>query len=524
MAAAALSVCSQRLLPIAWADRAVFVSVADQLLAGQRLYVDVADNKDPLFYAAVALQRRFGLMGEGLAEAALVAVSTLAALAIARTLASPVPSRGQARGRGGSGEEQAARCWPGWGLLAAIPLLTTGAFWLPGYTHLPGTSLAMVAVALAVDGRLAAAGVGLGLLLFTKLILAPVALVAVLVVAVAGPGPRPSRAPREPAQRLGRLGLGGGVSAALVLLGLALRGELVGYGHTQLANLRYASAFGSPGGGLRALFADPALAVAMLLLPGALLALAATLAGQRRRQPAIAALLIASLASLGFAILMLARTGLWPHHLQLLAFPQALALVTLAICLPPLGARGGALAGLGLVALAVVLSGTSDLRHYSGSPEATATRVGALVQPSPESQAFHAVLPTGAPYARLGGNTHSLPTGARHDWLVCPAFHQYPFTPPETLTQTLHCVGTAPTVIVDRSFAPLDAPPPWWPPGAGDPALLPRWNTFVARGERLLARRFVCQTLDEIRICRRLTPPDTAPAAPPRWPAPRRAP
>jgi hypothetical protein len=97
---AALNVFSLRLLPIAWADRAVFVSVADQLLAGRRLVAEVADNKDPLFYAAVALQRRFGVLGEGVFEAALVAVSTLAALAIARTLASPVPSRGQARGRG----------------------------------------------------------------------------------------------------------------------------------------------------------------------------------------------------------------------------------------------------------------------------------------------------------------------------------------------------------------------------------------------------------------------------------------
>ena len=58
-----------RLIPSMSSDRGIFVSVAERLLAGDRLYAQVFDNKEPLFYYLVAAQRALGPVGEGLAEA-----------------------------------------------------------------------------------------------------------------------------------------------------------------------------------------------------------------------------------------------------------------------------------------------------------------------------------------------------------------------------------------------------------------------------------------------------------------------
>jgi hypothetical protein len=48
---------SARLVPTMDADRGIFVSIGERLLAGDRLYSGAYDNKDPLFYYLVAAQR-----------------------------------------------------------------------------------------------------------------------------------------------------------------------------------------------------------------------------------------------------------------------------------------------------------------------------------------------------------------------------------------------------------------------------------------------------------------------------------
>ena len=40
-------------------DRGIFVSIAERLLAGDKLYVDVWENKDPIFYYMISLGRVF---------------------------------------------------------------------------------------------------------------------------------------------------------------------------------------------------------------------------------------------------------------------------------------------------------------------------------------------------------------------------------------------------------------------------------------------------------------------------------
>ena len=53
-----VAVTLPRMVPSTYGDHGTFVSVAERIvLAGDRLYVDVSDNKDPFFYAVVAVGR-----------------------------------------------------------------------------------------------------------------------------------------------------------------------------------------------------------------------------------------------------------------------------------------------------------------------------------------------------------------------------------------------------------------------------------------------------------------------------------
>jgi hypothetical protein len=67
-----------RIVPFRLSDRGIFISVGARLLAGDRLYIDVYDNKDPLFYYFVAGQLEFGPWAQVASEALLIAIAALA--------------------------------------------------------------------------------------------------------------------------------------------------------------------------------------------------------------------------------------------------------------------------------------------------------------------------------------------------------------------------------------------------------------------------------------------------------------
>ena len=118
-----------RLIPDPLSDRAVFVSVAECLLSGHQLYVDIYDNKDPLFFYAVSMQRLLGAAGEYLFELVMVIIAAVSAYDISRIV----------------DHTGTKRKIP---LLIAVPLLVTGFFWSPGMTHLPATAFSLLACAL----------------------------------------------------------------------------------------------------------------------------------------------------------------------------------------------------------------------------------------------------------------------------------------------------------------------------------------------------------------------------------------
>ena len=82
-----------RLVPLTVGDREIFVSVGERLVAGDVLYAGVFDNKDPLFYYLVALERAAGPLAEYLAELAFVLIAIASIFAIGLRLRPRRPAR-----------------------------------------------------------------------------------------------------------------------------------------------------------------------------------------------------------------------------------------------------------------------------------------------------------------------------------------------------------------------------------------------------------------------------------------------
>lgn len=85
--------------------------------------------KDPLFFYAVSIQRFIGAAGEYLFELAIVIIAAVSAYDILQIVDNTYTKRKAI-------------------LLIAVPLLVTGSFWEPGYTHLPATALSLLACSL----------------------------------------------------------------------------------------------------------------------------------------------------------------------------------------------------------------------------------------------------------------------------------------------------------------------------------------------------------------------------------------
>lgn len=173
-------------------------SVAERMAAGDRLYVDVWDNKDPVFYYLMAAGRVVTPLADYALEIGWLVVVAVAVYALARDVVdSALPAV----------------------VAAATGLLAvTGGAYIAGYTYLPGTALVLVAAALSARGRLGLLGSVLAVLVFAKPMMAPLAVVAVAAWWI---GARR----RDLGRGLGRVALGFAPVAAGFLALLAARGE-----------------------------------------------------------------------------------------------------------------------------------------------------------------------------------------------------------------------------------------------------------------------------------------------------------
>lgn len=452
-----------RLVTGAFGDHGTFISVADRLRAGDRLYADVWDNKDPLFYYLLALARSVTEYGDILLEVGWLVVAAAASASIARHAA----------------VNRTRAVVAGWVL---APIVLTGTTYVSGMTHLPGTAVVLSVLALVLRGNWVAAGALLGALVFLKLLAAPVAVAAILVVLLR----------RRSWVQAVRLSVSAMTTLAGVVLVMALRGELTAYVDTQLGNVGYSqgdlldSEWGPVAAHLLSAAPEDSRTAALTTVASIVVViLLASLAGRRRGDAPVAALAAAMLAA---ALAILAVTALWPHHVQLLYLPGVLGLVAVMAAIPD-GWLSHVRVLAAVVLAAYLVGGAPHPYWYLSAARGLAAHVASLEGASPEAREVAASGSAGN-YARLGANDTNAHARGLQSWdLTCRRFHQYPFDPPSALDEVLTCLPKADAVIVGGGFR-IEA---------GKTA----WNLFVTRARAVLSEGYTCEPTSFGEICAR---------------------
>lgn len=454
-----------RLVPDLSHDQSIFISVAARLLAGDRLYVDVYDNKEPLFYYLATGELALGRWSQVATQALLVAAAAFSAYLIATKLASR------------------------WTALAvsfiAVPIVLTGEFYVPGYSELPGIALTLAAVAASACRRPMLAGMFIGILTFTKLIDVPVALVGV------GCFCRADRRIRD----LLTIVLGALAAAALVVIVLFVRGELAPFVQTIKLNIAYSQGnlIGPEKGPISLVTHLKRLGGWTLLgqiVPTLLAAVVALIAlswrpAENRNRMAICA---AGVATLAGSLAVLSVTGLWPQHRQLVYIPTILVLLSLTPILDVAAAVGRLRTLAAILLIGLAMAGTQALSAYVDAIHSFRRSYAELNAQSPEARRLLAIGSAGA-YARFGQYDDRGGAVGLGNWkLACPRFHQYPFETADVLAKVFACASTAPVLIVAESLTPQSD----WP----------AWNAFVADVEHLV-QDYSCDADSGLRICTR---------------------
>lgn len=453
VAAGVLLVIFPRTVPNATGDRSVFLAVAERLLQGDRLYADVWDNKDPLFFWSLSLERLvWPEQWDVLGEIAWIGLACLGVWHWSRAL----------------GSDQLP-AW--WAACVAAPLIITGDSYIAGMTSLPGTALGILALGLAARERWTAAGTVGALLCFTKMVVAPIALVGALLVIQ------------------GRWRKARGFFSAAVLVGLTILAALAATGSLgpwitiQGKNSAYANGMISHGflpGVAAQLAADgaPAWVIHLTLALTATTMTIITTTGllaiwARHRNPLGSRVLLWMTVA---TVLVASLTTIWPHHRQIFYLPALVAL-GVATALVPAGNRRILAATM---AAATVLSGFNPQLLVHDRYEFRGRLAVAASQPA-EGRALASLGPTGT-FARVGGPRRADFRGAEGWHLACPQFHHYPFTPPADLDATVACLPSADVIIVASNIAI-------------SPRNNPVWNKFSTDVGALLSRDYTCSPL-----------------------------
>ena len=445
-----------RAIPLRNGDRGVFVSMAERLAAGDVLYVDVWDNKEPLFFLTLSLGRLLSPGMDVAIEMAWLIVSGVSALFIARAVGAR-PLLAAAAG------------------FIATPLIITGATYSAGFSHLPATSVFLALAALTISRRWLLAGTLLPVLGLYKIITVPMAL-SVLIVALVALGGR---------RELLRSIVGVLISSAALLTLLALRGELIGFLKLVWSNIGYSQQQISDA------YQVPIWShLEPVMVPGAVITVTATALTILlvRCSPAstLRTLKLMTGWSLLAALAITAVTGLWSHHAQLFFGPAVLAAVLLIGALQQ-GEWAWPSSLIAVLLAAIVLSGGLSLRTAVDSGLSAPTRWSDLFRIS-EAAADIREFSSDVSYMRLGSNTEdSHAYGLREYEFACYQFVQYYYDIPATLEYIPTCLPEADIVIVDDSLKERS--------GANT------WNAFVRESERVLAESFTCEQTSYGRLC-----------------------
>nr|NLI49996.1 hypothetical protein [Propionibacterium sp.] len=433
-------------IPSVREDHGIFASVAERLVAGDLLYSGVWDNKEPIFYYALALGRLVDPAFDLMVELVWIALAGWAVHAIVRW----------------RGATQRAALLVGAGL---TPLLLTGGVTVAGYSHLPGTAVTLAATACLLRGKPMAGGFLMASSLFVKILALPVAgLIGLTVLLV-----------RRDLRGFWRWCLGALLAVVTFSAVLAARGELLPW----FVALYWNVAHTGTGGGVLSKLARTFMGPSTWSVPVVLTLLVVWNTRFRREREGDRALGWGTLAGGIGGVVIVALTGLWTHHTQILLIGGALALALAA----PLQPTARSVAAM---LVATILLGGVSLGKLQDAASSPWTRLNDLRTVQPLSAEL-ATRDGVSSYARVGSNDdrgHAL--GLRNLSLACPAFQQYDFDPPEWLDGIAACLPTADAILVAPSVVHQ----------AGEPD----WNSYVDRVDAIL-RSYRCEEYATGRLC-----------------------
>lgn len=457
--------------PRVWGDSGIWLSVAARMLEGDRLYADVVDNKDPLFFYTYA-----GALWVGGWRAPFVLDGLWLALSgISMALMLHELRAGRAAVVAG---------------FFLYPLALTAAWYDPGATMLSGLSLAPLASWLWLRGRFVASGSVVAVVMLFKLNLALVVAAPMATLLVLGSSESSRR------RQIARAGVGLSAAIGGAAVVLAARGELRAYLEIIAYNVYYSNA------GLRSLGLSEGisghvtvareyfLAAGKWQAPVAIGAvgifLATIVVAWRRYGQAFRLLSAVATATLLATVVTVALTVIFGEHLQLLAYPAVLMAATV------ISAASGALgerAGMATAVVCVLFASWSSLKHEDvsklslrawSSPQLSVP--GAALERARIRSFDGAGRVTYMVFGRNSEDAHAAFINDAFD-LSCRWFHQYPFYRDEQFVETLECARREKPmlVLVTQSF---------YDPMPGSP----RWESFVARARQLLEERYEMDT------------------------------
>ena len=441
-------------------DYGFFTAVADRLRAGDVLYEQVWDNKDPFVFYSIAVARYGGVGGAWLLEVLWVVLASALAFAIARRV----------------GLSALLAAWVAWVL---APIVVLGMPYFMGSTHLPGVALTLLAIALVLARHPVLTGVPVGVIAFFKFVMLPMALAVVVVALVVG-----ARRRELPRFALGLLGTVGVIAVVMLF-----RGEFTGFVRTQVDNILYSQ---SPivSAEHTSMFQKVAQHLVILVNPHIVAVLLATVAvlvvgfiANRR-----SVLLWTTATAFVMAGLTIAITGKWFHHAEILAVSSVLALVLVATSVRVDWQRPTWVAALIATVVAVPLTALPSPDHYL----APLRTVGLSWQEANETDPLTVLLAERTPttVAFVGQGNLVPRSGGLDGWqLVCRNIAQRPFNQQWMFDETLACLPSAELVVVTNDYGP--------------DAAFPAYTAFVEQVEELLAQDYECEQVPDFRLCTR---------------------
>ena len=456
-------------------DRGIFVSIAERLLAGDKLYLDVWENKDPIFYYMISLGRVFSPYADVVLEILYIVIAATSLYFISRSL----------------NFRKTTALMIGF---IGCPIIITGGNYYPGYSHLPGTALVFASLAFLLRDRHFLCGLLFSFLIFTKLTTAPVLLSIIIVVLLIN-----SNLQKNKLLLFGIL-----TGAVIPVAALLMRGEFWGYIQNFRFNLIYVNENLYPSWPqpiAHILKSSNSISFSLSLL--VILILIVEFSRLRKvnfseNQPSDWILLGITFASFIASYIVLSLTGLWDHHNQILYIPALLSIIIFSKFAELIFQDKPNLVILVTVILAVILAGPKPstlLVAYSEMKQ----ELSSLSSLSPEASAILSVSRTGK-YARIGTNDdqgHAY--GLRNLKLVCPYFHLYPLAPISEKTffkKTLDCLPNADTIIISSTFSPML--------NIGNVDNNP-WKIFISNVAQLLESKYSCKKVNEVTVCTKLS-------------------